>query len=108
MTIATKQSLGKTTMQPDCLKWARERVSLSPAEIAKKIGVKEATVLAWEQTGEITLVQAEKLAHVTHTPFGYLLLPQPPVEKLPVQDFRTVGSAGVPRVSPDLLDTLNE
>jgi Zn-dependent peptidase ImmA (M78 family) len=108
MTIATKRGLGKITLQPDCLKWARQRVNLSPAEIARKIGVKEETVLAWEQTGEITLVQAEKLAHVTYTPFGYLLLPQPPVEKLPVQDFRTFGSSGMPRVSPDLIDTLNE
>jgi hypothetical protein len=52
------------------------------------------------------LEQLEDLASATHTPVGYLFLPAPPEEALPVADFRTVGDEPV-RPSPDLLDTLD-
>ena len=50
--------------------------------------------------------RVEKIARITHTPFGYLFLPTPPVESLPVADFRTVGSEEAARPSPELLDVL--
>ena len=50
--------------------------------------------------------QLEKLAKVTHTPLGYLFLPEPPDEPLPVPDYRTVAGAARGRQSPNLLDTL--
>lgn len=62
--------------------------------------------MQWEQDGEISAKRAEKLAHATHTPYGYLFLPAPPQEKLPVPDFRTLDDAPVQRPSPNLLDTI--
>ena len=59
---------------------------------------------SWEETGQLSFAQAEKLARVTHTPFGYLYLETPPEEKLPVPDFRTVAGKDLLRPSPDLLD----
>ncbi|MDE0103313.1 MAG: ImmA/IrrE family metallo-endopeptidase [Bryobacterales bacterium] len=53
-----------------------------------------------------TLKHLEKLAKATHTPFGYLFLPSPPEEHLPVPDYRSVGSVRQERPSPELLDTL--
>ena len=53
-----------------------------------------------------TLKQLEQLAKLTHTPFGYLFLPTPPDERLPVPDYRTVAGTTRGRPSLDLLDTL--
>jgi Zn-dependent peptidase ImmA (M78 family) len=51
--------------------------------------------------------QAEKLAHVTHTPFGFLFLPAPPEERLPIPDFRPVTDAAIRRPGRDLLETVH-
>jgi Zn-dependent peptidase ImmA (M78 family) len=88
------------------LRWARERAGFSVRELAEKIGAKPEQVRDWEQTGELSFSRAEKLAKVTHTPFGYLYLETPPEEKLPIPDFRTVAAKDVHRPSPDLLDVL--
>src|SRR5690348_2373693 len=98
----------KLNLSTTCLRWARERARLSLSDLAAKMHVDEEKVQAWETGGQITLAQADKLAHVTHTPVGYLFLPEPPVEQLPVNDFRTVGTQRIERVSPELLDTVND
>ena len=53
-----------------------------------------------------TLKQVEDFAHAVHVPVGYLFLPAPPDEPLPILDFRTVAGRPVRRASPDLLDTI--
>jgi transcriptional regulator with XRE-family HTH domain len=57
---------------------------------------------AWE-TEEIqpTIKQLEEFARAVHVPFGYLFLPAPPDEPLPIPDFRTVDGRGVRRPSPE-------
>lgn len=96
------------TLQPACLRWARERAGLTIPELAEKIGLKEDKVVAWEQSGEITLSRAEKLARFTHTPLGFLFLPEPPVEELPISDFRTQQAYEDWGPSIDLLDVIND
>jgi len=98
----------KVTLVPQVLRWARERAGLSVRELAEKIGAKPEQVREWEQTGQLSFSRAEKLARVTHTPFGYLYLETPPEEKLPVPDFRTIAGKDVLRPSPDLLDVLGD
>lgn len=96
----------KITLQPVVLQWARQRARLTQAELAKKLTAKEEQVEAWERDGTLTYKRAEKLAEKTHIPFGYLFLTEPPEEKLPVADFRTVGGEGNGTPSPELLDVL--
>lgn len=80
-------------LHPQLLKWARNRARLTEDVLAEKMGVKEQKVAEWEKSGRLTLKQAEKLAKVTHTPLGYLFLPEPPDEKLPIPDLPDAESA---------------
>ena len=98
----------KISLQPTILNWARERAGLSVEALAKKLQIKPERVAEWEETGQLSFKQAEKLAKVTHIPFGYLYLPAPPQETLPIPDFRTLGGEAIHEPSPDLLATLDQ
>jgi len=98
----------KISLQPTLLRWARERAGLSVEVLAKKMSVKPERVTGWEESGELTFKQAQKLADVTHIPFGYLYLPEPPQETLPIPDFRTLRNDEMRQPSPDLIDILDQ
>jgi len=93
----------RVEVQPRLLHWACERAGFGLDELAEKIP----QLPAWE-SGEKkpTLKQLEKFAHTVHTPVGYLFLQEPPVEQVPIPDFRTIGNAYLDHPSPDLLDTI--
>ena len=95
-------------LTPKVLRWARERAGLDQRTLAKKVTGKPTAerVKQWEQTGVLTFSQVKKLAHATHTPEGFLYLNEPPDDRLPIPDFRTVRDERVRRPSPDLLDTV--
>jgi Zn-dependent peptidase ImmA (M78 family) len=90
-------------VRPELLRWARKRSGLDSAELGRRFPRLE----AWER-GEKrpTLKQLESFARATHTPVGFLFLEEPPVERVPIPDFRTVGNEHIGRPSPDLLDTV--
>ena len=94
------------TLQPDVLRWARERTRISQDELARKMQVKPEVVLEWERSGRISIAQADRLAQRTHTPLGFLYLTEPPEDHLPIPDFRTRSDGTPPRPSPDLLETV--
>src|SRR5437764_2703140 len=94
----------RAEVKPELLRWARERSMIERDALADRFPKLE----AWER-GEIrpTLKQLEDFATATHTPFGYFFLPEPPVERVPIPDFRTVAGRQIKRPSPDLLDTIH-
>lgn len=93
----------RVPVKPALLRWARERASYSLDALTSRFP----KLREWER-GEVqpTLRQLESFAKVTHVPFGYLFFSEPPVESVPIPDFRTVANARVGRPSPDLLDTV--
>lgn len=90
-------------IKPNLLSWARERSGLEFSELAHRFP----KLPDWEK-GNIkpTLKQIEKFAKATHTPIGYLFLEDPPVENIPIPDFRTITNEYTVRPSPNLLDTI--
>jgi Zn-dependent peptidase ImmA (M78 family) len=92
-------------VKPDVIRWAVERSGLPFEDLAGKFP----HLNAW-QAGERepTLKQLEAFARRTMTPLGYLFLPEPPMENLPLPDFRTKDDKPVGRASPNLLDTVHE
>jgi Zn-dependent peptidase ImmA (M78 family)/DNA-binding XRE family transcriptional regulator len=83
--------MARASISPTVLKWARERSLFDLERLAKKIPVKSQKITLWEEGDEKpTFKQAQKLAQILHIPFGYLFLPHPPKEKLPIPDLRTI------------------
>lgn len=95
--------MNRVNVKPDLFRWARERSGLDVAALTERFPKYE----SWE-TGELqpTLKQLEDLARKTFTPFGYFFLSEPPEERLPLPDFRTLGSRPLRRASPNLLETV--
>ena len=87
----------------EMLAWARERSGLTFDALTQRFP----KLLEWE-SGDTspTLRQLEDFARATHIPVGFLLLPAPIAEALPIPDFRTMADAAVGTPSPDLLDTV--
>jgi len=54
----------------------------------------------------VSTARGSLLAKATLTPFGYLFLPEPPQEKLPIPHFRTLNDHGACRPSVELLETV--
>lgn len=94
----------RAPVRPELIRWARERAGIHDA--ADLMG-RFPKLAEWE-TGETqpTLKQLEAFAQAVHVPIGYLFLPEPPQEPLPIPDFRTHDGRGVGRASPDLLDMI--
>src|SRR5882724_474743 len=93
----------RVSVAPEMLVWARKRSGQQASDFARRLR----KLQQWE-SGELapTMRQLEDFAKATHTPVGFLFLPQPPVEEVPLPDFRTFGDEEVRTPTPDLLDTV--
>lgn len=93
----------RVPVSPAVLDWAVQRSGVPLDDIHHKFPDLE----AWRQgIRQPTFNQLESLAHATHTPFGTLFLNTPPVDDVPIPDFRTIANGGVSTPSPDLLETI--
>jgi transcriptional regulator with XRE-family HTH domain len=90
----------------EVLRWARDRVRLSPDSAAKGAGVTPDQIERWEAgTGIPTIKQARKLANVYDVPFMELLSRErPKIKELGlVPDFRLHSDTEAPTEQYDLL-----
>ena len=95
--------MNRILVNPDLITWARVRAGLDVETLAGRFP----QLSRWE-AGELqpTLRQLEDFARAVHVPIGYLFLPAPPQEALPISDFRTLADHDVSRPSPNLLDVI--
>lgn len=94
----------RVAVRPELFRWARERAGVTAAvELESRFP----RLSDWE-AGEVkpTIKQVEAFANAMHVPVGYLFLPAPPDEPMPIPDFRTHNGEGVGRPSPNLLDMI--
>lgn len=94
--------MGRVTIQPELLLWALDRCGKTEDAMRTKFP----KIADWLRGKPFpTFKQLEAFAVATYTPLGYFFLTEPPEDKLPIPDFRTVK--GQPqRPSPNLLDTI--
>ncbi len=94
----------RVALHPEMLRWACERAGSDVEELAQKQQFKQ--LPAWVRgEKQPTFRQLEDFAKATRTPFGYFFLPEPPEERLPIPDLRTIKRRPA-RPSPELLDTI--
>jgi Zn-dependent peptidase ImmA (M78 family) len=88
---------------PEILRWAVERSGKEAEALERRFP----KLNAWlDRESGPTLRQLEDFAAATYTPFGYFFLTAPPVEPLPIPDFRTRRADALRRPSGDLLDAI--
>jgi Zn-dependent peptidase ImmA (M78 family) len=93
----------RVAVKPELLHWACERTGHDLDAYAARFP----RLRGWASgASQPTLKQLESFAKATHTPAGYLFLPEPPHEQVPIPDFRTVSGRYAVRPSPDLLDMI--
>lgn len=93
----------RVSVRPEMLNWAVERARMTPDDLQARF----AKLPEWLE-GEVlpTLKQLENFAKAVHVPIGYLFLPEPPDEPLPIPDFRTVDGRQLAKPSPNLLEMI--
>jgi len=77
----------RVEVSPRMLEWARARSGIGAADWDRRFPRYESWLIGATTP---TFKQLEAFADKTHTPFGFLLLDEPPVETVPIADFRTV------------------
>lgn len=104
MAKPAKAARVRVEVKPALLRWARDRAGLQLEDLARRFP----RLSRWE-SGEVrpTRKQLERFAKATHATIDHLLLAKPPVERVPIPDFRTAGNRRIGQPSPNLLDTLS-
>ncbi len=97
------EGMTRVKIKPEMLRWARDRSRVDELVLAARFPQLD----AWTRgEKDPTFKQLESFAKATHTPIGFLFLPAPPVERVPIPDLRTVKNKSIAAPSPDLLETI--
>ncbi len=93
----------RVEIKPELLNWAMERSRVDGFALRNSFPKLDDWL---EGERQPTLKQIENFARATRTPIGFLFLPEPPEEQIPIPDYRTIANRQITRPSADLLDTL--
>jgi Zn-dependent peptidase ImmA (M78 family) len=91
-------------VKPELIRWAIDRSGLPADRLLQKFPNLDEWRAGEQQP---TFRQLENFAKTTMTPFGFFFLDEPPDERLPIPDFRTVGDTPIGRPSPNLTETIH-
>lgn len=97
-------------VNPEILKWARERAGYSVQEIAESFKKAPEVILGWESGDAVpTYNQLERLADSFYKrPIALFFFPQPPDEPDPSQSFRTLPDSESQNLLPDTRHAIQE
>jgi len=92
-----------TGIQPEIFRWARTSVGLEVNEVAQMLKRQPKEIEAWERGDAApTYAQLEKLAYqIYKRPLAVFFLPEPPQERMPQKEFRTLPDADIQTLSRD-------
>ena len=93
----------RVSVRPLLFRWACDRSGRGEEYFAQRFPRLSAWISADSQP---TYRQLQDFANASHTPIGFFFLPEPPVDVVPIPDFRTVANSPMGRPSPDLLETI--
>lgn len=92
-------------VKPSVLQWARRTIDLTEVAAARKIGVNEERLTAWESGDEPpTIAQLRKASEVYKRPLAVFFLAEPPADFDTLRDFRRLDGAEPGAWSPALHD----
>lgn len=97
-------------VNPEVLRWARERAGYSIAQIAEAFGKDSSEVSGWEEGASVpTYVQLEGLAYRFYKrPLALFFFPMPPRETDPKEEFRTLPDFEIANLLPDTRHAIRE
>ena len=99
--------MAKAYINPGVLRWAVARAGTDPADLGTAFQKTPDQIEAWlSGSSAPTFNQAQDLAKRLRVPFGYLFLATPPLEQLPLADFRRLHGSEHRETSVDLRDVL--
>lgn len=97
-------------LNPEILRWAREKAGFTLEEIAQSFRKDDSVISSWE-SGEAapTYNQLEKLAYSLYKrPIALFFFPSPPDEPDPGKSFRTLPDLEIENLHPDTLLAVRE
>lgn len=93
----------RVQVSPELLGWAADRSGRTREDLEHRFPQLD----SWEKGDrQPTFKQLEQFALATFTPFGSFFLEEPPVQEIPIPDFRTVRNMEIDEPSSDLLETI--
>jgi Zn-dependent peptidase ImmA (M78 family)/transcriptional regulator with XRE-family HTH domain len=95
----------KAIINSALITWARDSAGFTVAEAARKLGIEEKQLAAWEDPkaeGAPSIPQLRKLAALFKRPLAVFYLPDPPQGFTVMRDLRRLPATGIRRYSPAL------